>query len=198
MLLGDENSPFLPIVACAKPRHDRKGRYHEENGQGGPSPQASSSELARILETRRARSHLAAGEPVRQPNVRSPAGLVHQTSASVLDLHGLVAAGTTYPTISRRFRADLPPVLSTPSVRQNLSGVDPGDWANGAGGVYRVWAMPASDDSESRGHCLDLVWLDGLRGRWFASGRAADPTQRETLGQSRPRQDASASGGSLD
>jgi len=192
MLLCDEKRPFLPILACAKVSRGRKERCHEENGQGGPSPQAPSSKLARILEACRARSHLAAYEPVRQPIDRSPVALVHQAHTPVLDRYGLVDPGAADRAVSRGFRAAFLHVLSTPSVRENLSGIDPSDSTDGHGGVYRLLALPASDHSEARGCVLDLVWLDGLRGGRFAGGRPPDKTQRETPGQSRSRQDSSA------
>ena len=141
MILCYEKRPFVPILACAKVSRGRKERCHEENGQGGPSPQAPSSKLGRILEARRARSHLAACKPVRKSNDRSPVALVHQAHTPVLDHHGLVDPGATERTVSRGFRAAFLHVLSTPSLRANLSGVDPVDSAGGHGGVYRLLAL---------------------------------------------------------
>ena len=191
-ILSHEKRPFLPIQACATVSRGRKGRHHEDHGHGGPSLQAPSSRLARILEPRRARSHLAAVEPWPTTIVRSPAALVHQAYTPSLGHHGLVDPGAVDRAISRGCRASFPYVLPTPSVWRNLPGADTGDPAGRHGGVCRLLARPASDHSESCGSGLDLVWLDGLGGRWFAGRRPADPAQREALGQSRSRQDSSA------
>ncbi len=198
MLLCDEKRPFVPILACAKVSRGRKGRYHEENGQGGPSPQAPSSRLARFLEARRSRSHLAAGKPVREPDHRSPRTLVPQAHSSVLDRHGLVDPRATDRAISRGLRAAFLHVLPAAALRRHLSGADPSHPAGGHDGVCRLLVLPATDHSETSGDGLDMVRLDGLRGRWFAGGRPANKRQREVLGQSRSRQDPSTSGGSPD
>jgi len=125
MLLCDEKRPFLLILACATVSRGRKGRCHEENGQGGPSSQTPSSRLARILEARRARSHLAAGERVYQPNDRSPAALIHQAHTLVQDHHGLVDPETADRAVSRGFRAAFLHVLLTPSVLHRFTGYNP-------------------------------------------------------------------------
>ncbi len=50
MPVADEKRPFLPILACGKRTRGRKERF-DEDGQGGPSPQTSSSRLAQFLES---------------------------------------------------------------------------------------------------------------------------------------------------
>ncbi len=89
MSFVNKKRPSLPIGVCADQCRGREGRY-DEQGQGGPCPQGSSSGLARFLESCRARVGLASLRGSGQPFQRSPGSVVGQVRRVGLDGHGLV------------------------------------------------------------------------------------------------------------
>src|SRR3989304_3466998 len=117
---------FLPTLPCAKTGRGRKERaYAEEDDQGGASPKASSSRMARFLETFDPPSGVARNPRACEERDGSPHPLVAQAHPPVLGSDGLVDPGAVDRAVSRRTRAAVGDVLPPPAAPTKKPGEKP-------------------------------------------------------------------------
>ena len=187
---------FEPILACAITSRGRKERL-DDDGQGGPSPQVSSSRLARILESGGARWGLAALRREHPAALGSPDALVRQVCGAVLDGGGMVGAGRVDRTFPGRLGSVGAPVSPSATPGDLVPEFDQGHRPLGGPPPASILVQPPPESSAADRRALALVWLDGARRGRFADRCSADPFQRTGFGACGAGQDAAAVVGDL-